>query len=164
VAGAVALCGPLAAERSLTVSVDAGEEPLCALADPRRLKQVLLNLISNAIKYNRPGGSLTLRAAHDGEDAVRIDVIDTGIGMTEDQLGRLFCPFERLDAPLRGIDGNGLGLANSEALTEAMGGTIEVASTPGTGSIFRVRLPAAGAESLGGGVLPAGDGVLAPAA
>jgi signal transduction histidine kinase len=164
IAGAVALCAPLAAEQSLTVGIEAGEEPLWALADPHRLKQVLLNLISNAIKYNRPRGSLTLRASQHGDDYVQIDVIDAGIGMTQDQLARLFRPFERLDAASRGIEGHGLGLANSKALTEAMGGTIEVASTAGMGSVFRVRLPTAGAESLGGNAPPAVDGVLAPVA
>ncbi len=136
----MSLCAPLAAGESLTVTVDAGEEPLRVQADSRRLKQVLLNLISNAIKYNRPGGSITVRARPDGADGVRLDVIDSGIGMTFQQLNRLFQPFERLDAPLRGIDGNGLGLAVSRALIEAMDGTIDVASTPGDGSVFSVRL------------------------
>lgn len=137
---AVSLCAPLAAAESLTVTVDAGEEALWVQADSRRLKQVLLNLISNAIKYNRPGGSITVRARPDGADGVRLDIIDSGIGMTFQQLNRLFQPFERLDAPLRGIDGNGLGLAVSKALIEAMDGTIDVASTPGDGSVFSVRL------------------------
>jgi signal transduction histidine kinase len=63
--------------------------------------------------------------------------------MTRAQVGRLFVPFERLDAAVHGIDGHGLGLAMSKALTAAMGGAIEVASTPGAGSVFTVRLPAA---------------------
>lgn len=142
---AVTLCGPLAAERSLQVTVDVGEEPLWAMADSRRLKQVLLNLISNAVKYNRWGGALTLRARRAGLDGIRLDVIDTGLGMTEDQLDRLFRPFERLDAPSRGIEGNGLGLAMSKALVEAMGGAIDVASAPGRGSTFTVLIPPADA-------------------
>jgi len=142
VAEAVSLCAPLAAEASLTLMVDAGDEPQWALADPRRLKQVLLNLISNAIKYNRPGGSITVRAGADGHDGVRVDVIDSGVGMSHSQLTRLFHPFERLDAPARGIDGNGLGLTVSKALVEAMHGAIDVSSTPGTGSVFSVRLTA----------------------
>ena len=142
---AVALCVPLAAAESLTVTVDAWDQPLWALADPRRLKQVLLNLISNAIKYNRPGGSITVRVRPDAADGVRLDVVDSGAGMTFQQLSRLFQPFERLDAPLRGIEGNGLGLAVSRALVEAMDGTIDVASTPGAGSVFSVRLLATAA-------------------
>ena len=147
IAEAVSLCAPLSAEPSLTLTVDAGAHPHWALADARRLKQVLLNLISNAIKYNRPGGSITVRAQTDGPDGVRIDVIDSGVGMSYRQLTRLFQPFERLDAPARGIDGNGLGLAVSKALAEAMHGTIDVASNPGIGSVFSVRLPGAVAVS-----------------
>jgi len=139
---ALSLCGPLAAAASLTVTVDCGDEPLWAMADPRRLKQILLNLISNAIKYNRPGGWITVRARQDSE-GVRLDVADSGTGMTYQQLTRLFVPFERLDAPSRGIEGNGLGLAVSKTLVEAMDGSIDVASTPGTGSVFSVRLLAA---------------------
>jgi signal transduction histidine kinase len=140
IAHAVALCSPLAAERSLTVNLELPGEPLRATADRRRLKQVLLNLISNAVKYNRAGGSLTVRARTENQ-LIEIDVIDTGRGMSQAELGRLFVPFERLDAARRGIEGNGLGLAVSRTLTEAMGGTIEAASTPGEGSVFSLRLP-----------------------
>jgi signal transduction histidine kinase len=137
---AAALCGPLAAEKALVLSVETAGEPVLAHADQRRLKQVLLNLISNAINYNRPGGSITLRVVPDGPERVRIDVIDTGVGMTAEQLSRLFKPFERLDAPLHGVEGNGLGLTVSKALVEAMGGSIDVVSTPGVGSAFSLRL------------------------
>ncbi|HYB29840.1 MAG TPA: HAMP domain-containing sensor histidine kinase [Solirubrobacteraceae bacterium] len=143
IAQAISLCGPLAAERSLTLRHDGGGEPVWVLADERRLRQVLLNLISNAINYNRAGGSVTLRVTRDANERVRIDVIDTGVGMSADQLSRLFTPFERLDAPLRGVAGNGLGLVVCKALTEAMGGSIEVVSSPGSGSVFSVRLPVA---------------------
>lgn len=142
-ADALAMCAPLAAEKSLTVELETRDHPLWAMGDRRRLKQVLLNLISNAIKYNRPSGSITLTAAADGDEEVRIEVSDTGIGMTEAQLARLFTPFERLDAARHGIQGNGLGLAVTKALTEAMGGTIEVAAAPRAGAVFTVRLPAA---------------------
>lgn len=145
IAHVVALCRPLAAERSLTMHVehpDPTDPALAADADPRRLKQILLNLISNAVKYNRPGGSLTISAQPDGDEHVSITVTDTGRGLTEAELACLFVPFERLGAASRGIEGNGLGLALSRALAEAMGGTIEVDSTPGEGSSFTLRLPA----------------------
>jgi signal transduction histidine kinase len=147
IAQAVALTGALATEKSLTLDVELAGGPLYARADRRRLKQVLLNLISNAIKFNRPGGSITLRLRTDGKGTVRIDVRDTGAGMTRAQIQRLFVPFERLNASAHGIEGNGLGLALSKALAEAMGGTIAVASTPGAGSVFTVRLPAATAAA-----------------
>ena len=162
VARAVALCAPLAAEQSLTLRVEGGGE-VWALADPRRLKQVLLNLISNAIKYNRPGGSVTLRAVY-RDDCVRIDVTDTGVGMTAQELARLFTPFERLGAPRRGVEGNGLGLAVSKALTEAMGGSIEVVSSLGLGTAFSLRLPAADPADAPAQWRPRLEPMLAPAA
>jgi len=143
---AVALCRPLAAERSLAVNIELAEEPLTVLADARRLKQILLNLISNAVKYNRPAGRLTLRAGIDPDEQLRIEVIDTGRGISRAELDRVFAPFERLDAARRGIEGNGLGLAVSKALAEAMGGTIDVVSAPGEGSVFTLRLPAVEAD------------------
>jgi signal transduction histidine kinase len=157
---AAALCAPLAAERSLAVTVDAGQEPLWVLADPARLRQVLLNLISNAIKYNRPGGSVELRAGVElrarGGDAgqAQLEVIDTGIGMTEEQVERLFQPFERLDAQLSGVPGTGLGLVVSRSLAEAMDGTLDVRSAPRAGSTFTLRLPGAPARpgAIGTGV------------
>ena len=127
-----------------------------ALADARRLKQVLLNLISNAIKYNRPNGSITVRARPDGADGVRVDVIDSGVGMSYQQLTRLFQPFERLDAPARGIEGNGLGLAVSKSLVEAMDGTIDVASNPGAGLGIQ-RATARRRGGLGRRAAPAGS-------
>ncbi len=141
IADAVALCRPLADARSLTVHLALPEEPLIARCDRRRFKQILLNLVSNAIKYNRHGGTLTVSADHDPDDHVRIEVLDTGQGMTQAELGRLFVPFERLDAARRGIEGNGLGLAVSKAQSEAMGGTIVAASISGEGSVFTLRLP-----------------------
>jgi signal transduction histidine kinase len=139
-AQAATLYGPLAAEKSLKLRLEAREDAAWVLADPRRLKQVLLNIISNAINYNRPGGAISLRVVRDGDEHVRIEVRDTGIGMTADQLTRLFMPFDRLG--VRGVEGNGLGLVVCKALVEAMGGSIEVVSSPGVGSVFAVRLPA----------------------
>jgi len=164
IAQVVALCGPLAAEESLTLDIEAGREPVWALADQRRLKQVLLNLISNAIKYNRAGGSVTLQAFADGDDWVRIEVIDTGLGMSPEELGRLFTPFERLGAARRGVEGNGLGLAVSKGLAEAMGGTLEVVSSPGVGSAFSVCLPAVDVDTTREQLQPRAQLALASAA
>jgi signal transduction histidine kinase len=159
---AATLCGPLAAEKSLTLIIDATDEPAWIMADPRRLKQVLLNLISNAISYNRPGGTISLRAVRDGDEHVRIEVRDTGIGMTADQLARLFTPFDRLG--VRGVEGNGLGLVVCKALVEAMGGSIEVASTPAVGSVFTVRVPAVEAAGSVRSLRPGAIGELVPGA
>ncbi len=113
-----------------------------ALADAMRLKQVLLNLLGNAIKYNRPGGQVWLEAGVvDGQ--VELAVHDTGRGMNHDELSRLFRPFERLGAEGSDIEGTGIGLALTQGLVQAMGGRIGAESTAGVGSVFRVRLPLA---------------------
>jgi PAS domain S-box-containing protein len=118
--------------------------PLRVLADPTRLKQVVSNLLSNAIKYNRSGGRVTVTAQlHAQGQNVLLTVADSGQGMDEAQLARLFNPFERVGAQHSPVSGTGLGLALAKQLVEAMGGSIGVDSTPGQGSVFSVRLPAA---------------------
>jgi CheY-like chemotaxis protein/anti-sigma regulatory factor (Ser/Thr protein kinase) len=109
-------------------------------ADPQRLKQVVINLLSNAIKYNREGGEVRLDIRTMPPDRVRISVADTGQGIDEGSLHRLFVPFERLDAALSGVEGTGLGLSLSRNLVEAMGGEIGVESAVGVGSTFWVDL------------------------
>jgi PAS domain S-box-containing protein len=113
-----------------------------ARADRTRLKQVLLNLLSNAVKYNRAGGAVTLRAVA-RDSVIRVDVTDTGAGIAPEHLPRLFEPFQRGAHQTSAIEGTGIGLAVSKSLVELMGGSIEVQSTPGRGSTFSVRLPAA---------------------
>ena len=105
-------------------------------ADNQRLKQVLINLIANAIKYNRRGGEVRVAVENAARNRVRISVTDTGPGLDKASVEKLFVPFERLDAAVSGIDGTGLGLAVSRSLIEAMGGTIAASSTPGVGSVF----------------------------
>jgi len=114
---------------------------LTVRADRRRLKQIVSNLLSNAIKYNRAGGWVRLRATATA-DRIELAVADSGSGIDAAQRARLFQPFERLGAQTGPVAGTGLGLALSRQLAEAMGGSIEVESTPGVGSTFRVRLPA----------------------
>ncbi|MDE1947307.1 MAG: PAS domain-containing protein [Burkholderiales bacterium] len=110
-------------------------------ADTVRLKQVFSNLVSNAIKYNRPLGRIEFEAAGDGA-AQAITVRDTGIGLVPSQIERLFNPFERAGAQNSKIAGTRLGLALSRQLAEAMGGHIDVRSQPGVGSAFTLRLAA----------------------
>jgi CheY-like chemotaxis protein/anti-sigma regulatory factor (Ser/Thr protein kinase) len=111
-----------------------------AIADSQRLKQVVINLLSNAIKYNRPGGEIRVSVESPDAESLRIAVADTGMGIDEESLTKLFTPFERLDAAATDVEGTGLGLALSRTLVEAMGGAIEVDSTPGVGSTFRIEL------------------------
>jgi signal transduction histidine kinase/ActR/RegA family two-component response regulator len=109
-------------------------------ADEQRLKQVLINLISNAIKYNREGGDVHITIDAVDTDRVRIGVEDTGAGIDEQSQAKLFVPFERLNAGASGVEGTGLGLALSRTMIEAMGGRIGVESTPGVGSRFWIEL------------------------
>jgi len=153
--GALELVGPLADSRKVTIhppKMLAGSGYV--LADNQRLKQVTINLLSNAIKYNREGGEVHVSIATADEDRVRMTVKDTGNGIDEASLAKLFVPFERLDAAASGVEGTGLGLVLSRTLVEAMGGTLGVDSTPGVGSTFWVELgreePAAVHDTAGG--------------
>jgi signal transduction histidine kinase/DNA-binding response OmpR family regulator len=112
-------------------------------ADRRRLRQVLLNLLSNGVKYNHPAGKVTVEAVPQPDDRLRISIRDTGRGIADYDIGQLFTPFQRLDAAQAGIEGAGLGLTLSRQLIEAMGGTIGATSAPGEGSVFWVELPVA---------------------
>jgi signal transduction histidine kinase len=145
-----------AAERSITITSGPADD-ICVEADPNRLTQVLANLLTNAVKFNHPGGHVRVGCTLVGHDAdghdlvgddpaghpgdrVRLSVADTGPGIAPDDLERVFEPFERLDASDRGIEGTGVGLALSKDLVEAMGGTIGVDSALGSGSTFWIEL------------------------
>jgi len=139
----IALMQPLAQERSITLlGLTRGEAAPEVMADRTRLKQVLLNLLANAIKYNRVGGSVRVSGRRVGSE-LELSVHDTGLGLTREQQQRLFMAFERLGADAGTVEGSGIGLALSRRLIEAMGGTIGVESELGAGSRFWVRLQVA---------------------
>jgi signal transduction histidine kinase/CheY-like chemotaxis protein len=131
-----------------------------AFADGQRLKQVVINLVSNAIKYNRIGGSVSVAVEPHESDRVRITVADTGHGMESRSLARMFEPFERLAAAGSDIQGTGLGLAISRRLVEAMDGTIDVESEVGVGTTFTLDLPR-GEAAVIKELLPRDDSLLA---
>ena len=113
------------------------------LTDPLRLRQVLVNLVGNAIKFTDQGEiRLAVRLnADSGRVSLCFDVTDTGIGMNEEQIGKLFKPFSQVDnSSTRKFGGTGLGLCISKHLAEALGGNIEVRSEPGKGSTFSVTI------------------------
>ncbi len=135
------LAQPLAASYRVLI----GEPPkegrtLYVLADRQRLRQVLLNLLSNAVKYNDERARVTLRVEVIADDRVRVHVTNTGTGLTEEELGRLFVPFERLGAEERGIEGTGLGLALSADLMKSMNGRLTASSVLGASCTFTVEL------------------------
>jgi PAS domain S-box-containing protein len=126
--------------------VDFALHPSCdsqfhVLADRQRLKQVLMNLFSNAVKYNRLKGRVLVACSTDSIRH-RVSVTDTGQGIPAQKLGSLFVPFERLGAESLGVEGTGLGLALSHRIATALGGTLGVESTVGEGSTFWIELPA----------------------
>jgi len=112
------------------------------VADRTRLRQVLLNLVSNAIKYNRPGGAVFLQL-HQTAEGVALAVHDTGVGIPEARMTDLFQPFNRLGREPLEVAGTGIGLAVSRRLVEAMKGRLEAVSREGEGSIFTLSLPLA---------------------
>ena len=134
------LIGPLAAERELEVQAPAPSAcPWTVHADRQRLEQVLLNLASNAVKYNRHGGSISL-SCEDADGRIRIAVADTGPGIPADKLPRLFTQFDRLGAEHTEVQGTGMGLVLAKRLAEAMGGALTVASVEGEGTTFTLEL------------------------
>jgi PAS domain S-box-containing protein len=140
--------------RQRKVKLRSGALAGVALADATRLRQVLLNLLTNAVKYNREGGQVLVEAEQDG-DSVLLRVSDTGRGMNESQLQHAFEPFNRLGVETEGIEGTGIGLAIVKALVERMGGTVQARSTPEQGSVFEVRLPDGAELGDGTAALPA---------
>jgi signal transduction histidine kinase/ActR/RegA family two-component response regulator len=144
IADSLDLARPLADAGGVHLSpLPAVQADLCVAADRQRLRQVLLNLLSNAIKYNHPAGTVSVTVEQLPEWRVRISVTDTGRGIAAEALGKLFTPFERLDAAQAGFAGTGLGLALSRHLAQSMHGTLDLSSKPGQGSTFWIDLPTA---------------------
>jgi signal transduction histidine kinase len=127
----------------IELAVDKPDHPVSLEADPDRLRQVIANLIDNAIKYSPGGGRIHLRAFASGPSGV-IEVADQGLGIPTDELQRIFDKFYRLDPDMTGgVGGSGLGLYISRELVRQMGGELSVTSQLGSGSTFRVTLPLA---------------------
>jgi PAS domain S-box-containing protein len=138
--GAQAAFTSLANKKGLSFALDVGQAEGVYLGDPTRVRQILYNLISNALKFTATG-EVRVSAAY-REGALRLAVADTGIGMTPEALSHLFNAFVQADATTtRRFGGTGLGLAISRQLAELMGGAIEVESAPGRGTTFEVSLP-----------------------
>lgn len=134
---------PLAAERSVHLQIECGAT-VPAFADPDRIGQVIANLVTNAIRYNRPGGRVRVSAGRAADGGAVLTVADTGVGIPAAELPHVFERFYRVDkARSRAAGGSGLGPAICKSIFEAHGGSISAESTPDAGSTFTVRLPPA---------------------
>jgi len=134
---------PLAEQNKNRLILDAQENLGALTVDPLRLRQILLNLLSNACKFTKEGEvKLRARRVRDGRDWIEMAVADSGIVMTPDQQAKLFQEFAQADTTTaQKFGGTGLGLAITRKLARMMGGDVTVASEPGKGSVFTVRLP-----------------------
>ena len=136
------LAQPLATQQGISISFEYGaHDSLIVYADEKRLSQVILNLITNAIKYNKPAGRVIIELAAMDQHYVRLSVHDTGPGIAPENQIRVFEKFERLSETSAGTDGAGIGLAISKRIIELMGGRIGVSSRRGEGSTFWVDVP-----------------------
>jgi two-component system phosphate regulon sensor histidine kinase PhoR len=134
---------PLAAERGVELVVGTGEEPAIVAGDPDALERLLLNLLDNAVKYNRAGGQVRVAVEVEPRSVV-LTVADSGIGIAPEHLGRIFERFYRVDrGRARAEGGTGLGLAIVKHVAQLHGGQVEVESQPGAGTTFTVTLPRA---------------------
>jgi PAS domain S-box-containing protein len=135
-----AMIEPQAQKRGIAMHFPRFEQPCFIKADRIRVKQVLVNLLFNAVKYNRPEGTLTVECAPSAPHSIRISVRDTGAGLSAHQLAQLFQPFNRLGKESSAVEGTGIGLVMTKRLIELMGGTIGAESTVGEGSVFWIEL------------------------
>lgn len=136
------LISPLAEKRSITVKSNKSENSnVHVLADKTRLKQVLINIFSNGIKYNNKNGKLSITQSQSGDGWVRVEVTDTGKGIAAENFEKVFVAFSRLEPEDSEIEGTGIGLAVTKELIERMGGKIGLESTIGKGTTFWIEIP-----------------------
>ncbi|WP_243642533.1 PAS domain-containing hybrid sensor histidine kinase/response regulator [Sulfurisoma sediminicola] len=135
-----AMVDPQAQKRGIAMTYPHFEFPYFVSADRTRVKQVLINLLFNAIKYNKPEGTVTVEYIPSPPDSIRINIRDTGRGLAPEQLAQLFQPFNRLGKEVGAEEGTGIGLVVTKRLVELMGGTIGADSAVGAGSVFWFEL------------------------
>ena len=162
-----AMMGPQARQRGISMTFPEFDLPCYVHADRTRVKQILINLLSNSIKYNRGRGTVEVKCAATNPERVRISVKDTGAGLPPEKLTQLFQPFNRLGQESIAEEGTGIGLVMSKRLIELMKGVIGVESAVGVGSVFWIELSAAAAPQLaldGGEPAAATQGQVEPGA
>jgi signal transduction histidine kinase len=148
----VDLIRPLANTAQVTLITDCARYQAVVKADRQRLRQILLNLLSNAVKYNHQQGHVWVETSLSGPNELTLSVRDDGPGIAADLQRRVFTPFDRLGAEAGNIEGTGIGLSHTRALTELMGGRIALSSAPGEGCRFTVTLPRVNIEGPGSSV------------
>jgi PAS domain S-box-containing protein len=146
IAECLSLIAPMAEQADIELVDQASDSEIIVRADATRFKQVILNLLSNGIKYNKPGGKVILSKPVERKGFCRMNVIDTGIGLTEEQTETIFSPFSRVAEDREEIEGTGIGLTITKKLLTLMGGNIGVTSEPGQGSKFWIELPLSDAQ------------------
>ena len=144
-----AMIEPQAQKRGIVMSFPRFDIPYFVEADRTRVKQVLINILFNAIKYNKPGGAVAVECALASPALIRISVRDTGAGLAPEQLAQLFQPFNRLGKEASAEEGTGIGLVVTKRLVEMMGGSIGADSEVGVGSVFWIDLSLTSAPQLG---------------
>jgi PAS domain S-box-containing protein len=146
-----AMMEPQAQKRGITMTFPRFDVPSFVGADRTRLKQVLINLLANAIKYNQTGGTVVVECAPSAGEGARISIRDTGQGLDPEKLTQLFQPFNRLGQEAGAEEGTGIGLVMSKRVVELMGGVMGVESTVGQGSVFWFELSSAAAPQVAAG-------------
>lgn len=145
IAQAIDLIEPMANEYGISIHNRISETfPQMIVGDQVRVKQILLNLLGNAIKYNHENGTVTITGIQNPDQSIGIIVSDTGHGIPKNQINKIFDPFERLDAENSTVQGTGIGLTICKDLAQKMNGALTVESEEGTGSQFTLCLPQAG--------------------
>jgi signal transduction histidine kinase/DNA-binding response OmpR family regulator len=147
IAGAADTFGAVLDQRGHKLICEVTDDLPLAAGDRDRVGQVLINFISNAVKYSPEGGTVTVRAVPDGDQMIRVTVTDEGIGIGDEDLGQMFTQFFRVDSAMtREIGGTGLGLSICKSIIDLLGGTIGVQSALGEGSTFYFTLPVVGPD------------------
>ena len=144
VESAIVLLGEQAETQGITLSRVFPVRETLFRADPRHIKQIVVNLVSNAVKFTPPGGTITLEIAVDSQDAVSLSVRDTGIGIKPENIATVLEPFGQVaDIYSRSFEGTGIGLPLAKSLLELHGGTLHISSRPGKGTTVTATFPAA---------------------
>jgi signal transduction histidine kinase len=158
---AAALIEPVAAERGIGFRIDAADPTIVLETDITKVRQILLNLLGNAVKFTDAGE--VILGGRGAEGGVQLTVRDTGIGIAPDYLDKVFDPFWQVDqSSTRRVGGTGLGLSVSRRLSRLLGGDVTVASTPGEGTIFTVWLPIVWRPPQPGDELPTPSSIIRP--